>query len=545
MANTQALFSHKRLAFIVKTCVAARAMCFAGAWLSGCALFVCAEYFIRKEVEKMKKVLSILLALCLLVGALPVFTFAAEDDFVIEDGVLTKYNGPGGDVVVPDGVTSISGIAFEGRTDITSVTIPASVTFLFLESDVVWMGPFYGCDSIAEVIVDPGNSTFASVDGVLYSKDMKTLLYCPPKLTPNEGKLVIPDGVTTIHKNVAFHDKNDNIVSIAVPASVTSIPIYPFSGCKKLSEISVNRDNAAYTSVDGVLYTKDMKELITYPAGKPSATFTAPSGVTIIRNSAFSDCKSLTDIKLQDGVKEIKGSAFGGCTSLASLTIPSSVKEIYYAFNDDCTVKDVYYGGTKEQWKQINFTGSEYQFKDATIHFKTTPSTGFTDVKPGAYYAEAVKWAVENGITSGIGGGKFAPAQTCKREQIVTFLYRSKGSPQVSITDQFTDMPKSEEFQQAISWAVENSITMGNGKGQFSPEKGCTRAEAMTFIWRAAGRPEPKTEAAFSDMPSSSDFRKAISWAVENNITQGIGNNKFGPNNRGHIVTFLYNAKDL
>ncbi len=290
----------------------------------------------------MKKVLSILLALCLLVGALPVFTFAAEDDFVIEDGVLTKYNGPGGDVVVPDGVTSISGIAFEGRTDITSVTIPASVTFLFLESDVVWMGPFYGCDSIAEVIVDPGNSTFASVDGVLYSKDMKTLLYCPPKLTPNEGKLVIPDGVTTIHKNVAFHDKNDNIVSIAVPASVTSIPIYPFSGCKKLSEISVNRDNAAYTSVDGVLYTKDMKELITYPAGKPSATFTAPSGVTIIRNSAFSDCKSLTDIKLQDGVKEIKGSAFGGCTSLASLTIPSSVKEIYYAFNDDCTVKDVY-----------------------------------------------------------------------------------------------------------------------------------------------------------------------------------------------------------
>ncbi|WP_300684518.1 S-layer homology domain-containing protein [Acutalibacter sp. 1XD8-36] len=179
----------------------------------------------------------------------------------------------------------------------------------------------------------------------------------------------------------------------------------------------------------------------------------------------------------------------------------------------------------------------------------TEPTVGgFSDVKQSAYYADAVLWAVENGITSGIGGGKFAPAQTCKREQIVTFLYRSKGSPQVSITDQFTDMPKSEEFQRAISWAVENNITMGNGKGQFSPAKGCTRAEAMTFIWRAAGRPEPKTEAAFSDMPSSSDFRKAISWAVENNITQGIGNNKFGPNNpcnRGHIVTFLYNAKDL
>ncbi len=183
-----------------------------------------------------------------------------------------------------------------------------------------------------------------------------------------------------------------------------------------------------------------------------------------------------------------------------------------------------------------------------TVNVKAKPAVQFTDVKPTAYYADAVSWAVTNNITAGIGAGRFAPADTCKREQIVTFLYRSKGSPAVDITDSFSDMPKLEEFRKAISWAVENNITSGIGGGKFAPEKGCTRAEAMTFIWRAAGRPEPKAIADFADMPSNSDFKKAISWAVENNITKGIGNNKFGPNQtcrREHIVTFLYNAKDL
>ena len=170
-------------------------------------------------------------------------------------------------------------------------------------------------------------------------------------------------------------------------------------------------------------------------------------------------------------------------------------------------------------------------------------------MKPSAYYAEAVKWAVENGITSGIGGGKFAPENTCKREQIVTFLYRSKGSPEVTVTGSFTDMPKNHEFQRAISWAVENNITSGVGGGRFAPEKGCTRAEAMTFIWRAAGRPEPNSEAEFKDMPQNSDFRKAISWAYEKKITSGVGDGtRFGTNQtctRGQIVTFLYKAREL
>ncbi len=176
------------------------------------------------------------------------------------------------------------------------------------------------------------------------------------------------------------------------------------------------------------------------------------------------------------------------------------------------------------------------------------PSTGFSDVKPSDYFAAPVKWVVDNNITAGTGGNKFSPGKTCTRDQIVTFLYRSKNSPEVTITDQFTDMPKLEEFQRAISWAVEQDITVGDGKGHFLPAKGCTRAQAVTFIWRAAGEPEPKSMATFSDMPYSSDFQKAISWASENGITSGVGGNKFGPDKtctRGQIVTFLYNAKEL
>ena len=164
------------------------------------------------------------------------------------------------------------------------------------------------------------------------------------------------------------------------------------------------------------------------------------------------------------------------------------------------------------------------------------------------YFYKSVLWAVDNNITAGTGGGKFSPGKTCTRNQIVTFLYRANGSPEVTVTDQFTDMPKSEEFRRAISWAVEKDVTSGTGGGKFSPGKGCTRAQAVTFIWRAAGKPEPENMAAFSDMPSNSDFQKAISWASENGITSGIGGNRFGPDRtctRGQIVTFLYNAKDL
>lgn len=202
--------------------------------------------------------------------------------------------------------------------------------------------------------------------------------------------------------------------------------------------------------------------------------------------------------------------------------------------------------GGKEYWTLYRLKKVE----EGDDPFTKRPTVGsFSDVYEDDYYADSVLWADGSGITSGIGGGKFGPKRSCTRDQIVTFLYRSKGSPAVTVTSDFTDMPKSEEFRRAISWAVENGITVGDGKGKFLPQNSCTRVQAVTFIWRAAGKQEPKSIASFKDMPSGSDFQKAISWAYENGITKGVGDGtKFGPDQtctRGQIVTFLYNARNL
>ncbi len=175
-----------------------------------------------------------------------------------------------------------------------------------------------------------------------------------------------------------------------------------------------------------------------------------------------------------------------------------------------------------------------------------TPKPNFSDMPSNRDFVNAINWAVNNEITTGTGGGKFSPDKGCTRAQIVTFLWRSIGRPDGPVSGAFSDMPTNSDFQKAISWAASNGVTTGTGGGKFSPDKGCTRAEIVTFLWRAAGRPNVPVSSSFSDMPSNSDFRKAISWAVANGITKGTGNGKFSPNatcTRAQAVTFLYRAQ--
>lgn len=169
----------------------------------------------------------------------------------------------------------------------------------------------------------------------------------------------------------------------------------------------------------------------------------------------------------------------------------------------------------------------------------------FDDVSSTAYYAKAVTWAVQKGITSGTGNNKFSPNQPCTRAQIATFIWNANGKP-VASSAEFSDMPSNSVFCKAISWAVEKGLTSGTGNNRFSPNAKCTRVQAVTFLWIAAGKPEPAQMATFSDMTGNSTFDKAISWAVEKGITSGTGNNKFSPKavcNRGQIATFLYKCK--
>lgn len=171
------------------------------------------------------------------------------------------------------------------------------------------------------------------------------------------------------------------------------------------------------------------------------------------------------------------------------------------------------------------------------------PETGFSDVPQTAYYAAAVQWAVENNITSGTGGGKFSPHSGCTRAQAVTFLWKAAGRPSASGDSAgFSDVSSNAYYHDAVVWAVENGITSGTGNGKFSPEQKCTRAQIVTFLWKVNGSQTVEGN-AFSDVGGSAYYHDAVAWAVENDITSGTGNNKFSPNNtctRAQIVTFLY-----
>lgn len=168
----------------------------------------------------------------------------------------------------------------------------------------------------------------------------------------------------------------------------------------------------------------------------------------------------------------------------------------------------------------------------------------FYDVPNGAYFYEAVKWAVENGITTGVGNDLFAPEQPCTRAQIVTFLWRAAGSPEPKAASSFADVAAGSYYAKAVAWAVENGITTGTGDGKFSPDATCTRAQAVTFLARALNA-KASGKAEFSDVPADSYFADAVAWAAANGVTEGIGGGLFGPDNdctRGQIVTFLYRA---
>lgn len=170
--------------------------------------------------------------------------------------------------------------------------------------------------------------------------------------------------------------------------------------------------------------------------------------------------------------------------------------------------------------------------------------TAFSDVPEGAYYTDAVAWAVEKGVTSGTSGTTFSPNATCTRAQMVTFLWRAAGSPAPKSKESaFTDVAADAYFSDAVRWAVENGITSGTSATTFSPNATCTRAQTVTFLWRSQKSPADGAANAFTDVAEGTYYTDAVKWAVKNGITSGTSANTFSPNadcSRAQIVTFLY-----
>ena len=182
-----------------------------------------------------------------------------------------------------------------------------------------------------------------------------------------------------------------------------------------------------------------------------------------------------------------------------------------------------------------------------TVPVASAADSTFTDIAPDAYYYDPVLWAVENSITAGTSTTTFSPDATCTRGQVVTFLWRSNGSPEPKAAScPFKDVISGAYYEKAVLWAVENNVTAGTSATSFSPDASCTRGHVVTFLHRAQGKPAISSSSCpFKDVETGAYYYDAVLWAVENNVTAGTSATTFSPDTtctRGQIVTFLYRA---
>ncbi|MBR2742313.1 MAG: S-layer homology domain-containing protein [Clostridia bacterium] len=170
----------------------------------------------------------------------------------------------------------------------------------------------------------------------------------------------------------------------------------------------------------------------------------------------------------------------------------------------------------------------------------------FTDVPSSAYYAEAVEWAVDMGITTGTSDASFGPDEMCTRAQMVCFLWRAAGQPKAGANaPAFSDVSKGDYYYTAVMWAAGRGITLGASDGRFNPDGSCTRAQAVSFIHRAMGEPAPEAVTSFSDVSTGAYYYNAVMWASGEKITLGTSKNTFSPDKictRAEIITFLYRS---
>ena len=255
---------------------------------------------------------------------------------------------------------------------------------------------------------------------------------------------------------------------------------------------------------------------------------TIPASVTRIGAEAFFDCQKLTDVVIPDGVTVIETYTFGACRALETVTIPDSVVEIQ---------DNVFY--LCDSLTDVYYSGSQEEWDAIRIGEGNPLLTAaaihvnpFYDVDDSAYFYQPIRWAIEAGITNGTSLSTFDPEAKCTREQIVTFLWRAAGKPEPTLTENpFEDVTTGSYAYKAILWALENGITTGTSATTFGLQDACTREQVATFLWRAAGKPMPEsTENIFTDLNENNFGYYPILWAAENGITTGYGNGLFGLN---------------
>lgn len=526
------------------------------------------------------------------------------------------------EVTIPEGVVSLGKESFMSCTALVRIHLPATLRTMgaVYPGDVFENTGVLGCNHLQTVTVTEGSAYFSSQDGLLYNADGTELLFCPRGRTTAS----VQEGTERIGDHAFFYCRA--LEEVSLPDTLKAIGANSFAICDSLTEVSI------------------------------------PSGVETIGESAFSSDAALTKLTLPNTVKEIGARAFLNTglvtlqipasvqslgaqalaynTALTSATIPSSVTKLgtelflnsdgvtiytdstrapIYAYAEANGIAVKITGGQSGGDSSSSSSGSDSGYdtyavgvdsaengsvsvspknavQGSTVTVMVKPDSGYTvetltvkdasgkdvnltkksdtqytftmpdskvnvaasfmednamlnyfaDVPASAYYHDAVLWAAEKGVTSGTTATTFSPDMTCTRAQAVTLLWRAAGSPEPKNTGMtFTDVPASAYYYKAVLWAIEQGVTQGTSNTTFSPNATCTRAQIVTFLYRAEGSPAAAGH-SFSDVNATDYYNAAVGWASDKGVTSGTGSDRFSPSadcTRAQIVTFLYRAK--
>lgn len=499
-------------------------------------------------------------------------------------------------IVLPEGLTRIGEHAF-AFAGITSVDLPESLkriednAFMYcddlvdmeLPEGIEYLGrqAFGGCKNWENGDIPSGVKEFGAA-----------VFQSCAKLE----SVIIPEGITSVPSNMFFGCQE--LRNVQIPNSVTLIEEMAFQGCYSLQNLVIPN---SVTEIERAAFG-ECKRLVevTIPNGVtnlPSRVLSGcsalkkvnlPETITYIGLNAFDGCKALTNIILPKGLKEMPAGTFRGCSRLTNILLPETLEVIV---NDNFTdavnlfrmtidskavlqaiadpeldegileyPKTVYikadinnvldmtqYGYSKAG--EIDKDGKHYIIYADHAHNESgcveCMITGieFNDVKVSDYYYSPVIWAADKGVTAGLTPNTFGPDMGCTRAQVVTFLWRAMDCPEVTPQQNFTDVPEGSYYYDAVHWAANNGITYGYGDGKFGSEDMVTRAQFVSFLWRLKGEKKAACANPFKDLAKDAYYYDAVLWAVEKGITAGLYPDQFAPNatcTRGQVVSFIF-----
>ncbi|MDO4620602.1 MAG: leucine-rich repeat protein [Lachnospiraceae bacterium] len=431
-------------------------------------------------------------------------------------------------VIIEDGVTTVCKYAFNGCTQLTYVKLADSITSMD-------NGVFYGCYNISRMTFPKNLKTINSdmlfgcstLERVTLPSGLKEIGSEVFRQCSSLREVTIPSGVTVMGDGVfrectllttvtipsgvkkigsSMFESCVNLKTVSIPSGVTSIGSHAFMGCKRLEEIKL------------------------------------PAKLTKIEMYTFYFCKKLKEVNVPQNVTEIGANAFDSCTELVYLILPVSLKTIRSDAFANCKALNYrFYMGTEKQWS----ANVSVESGNTAIAVKNTFYNPFKDVPQTSPFVKGILWAASKKITSGMTATQFKADDLCTRGQIVTFLWRAYGEPKHTMkTSPFKDVKKGSAFYDAVLWAYQNGIASGVTSTKFGVDTICTRGQAVTFMYRSAGSPVDGLQAiSFTDISSASYCYYAVRWAVTWGITNGVTSTQFGPEQsctRGQIVTFLF-----